>query len=397
MSPPHGPRSSNLDSDLSPLDSLCEWAEEQSAEIVASIVKAVRSEVKSFTALPMTDHEEYTLLHFKAFLGGLKEARLPSDANLELARSLGRTRAAQLVPMESVIDAVHIGYRCFWTCFVHETRKKSIESQATLLDLAEYGAHWLQLVCRAVADGYAETALAQKTSETELSHRFIEALYAGVHGEDVVALARALNFNPYADFQAGCTTADVWAGEHFDRIRQRLHVERGTLHAARLGDLVIIIAQHVNLEKIERLLPPHSSQAIGIGVPRVGLNGATESISDAEMSLTLAKERNAQILFHEKWLIATLLPHRERLAPLLATSVPGTHPHLAEAVLAFAHSGFSITASAASLRLHPNTVSYRLDRWYQHTGWDPRSWDGLARSLANIVLYKGHLDGRRSE
>ncbi|MEU0188249.1 helix-turn-helix domain-containing protein, partial [Streptomyces sp. NPDC006207] len=38
----------------------------------------------------------------------------------------------------------------------------------------------------------------------------------------------------------------------------------------------------------------------------------------------------------------------------------GRSPEL-PAARAFAHNGFSISASAAVLHLHPNTVSYRLD------------------------------------
>ncbi|OLT14815.1 hypothetical protein BJF78_17395 [Pseudonocardia sp. CNS-139] len=120
---------------------------------------------------------------------------------------------------------------------------------------------------------------------------------------------------------------------------------------------------------------------------RPGLAGAVASLGDAERALALARLRTGTVRFEADWLAATLLAHHERLTPLLRSPVPARHPHLAEAVRAFAEHGFSIAASAAALHLHPNTVAYRLDRWHHHTGWDPRTWDGLTRSLAAMALY----------
>jgi DNA-binding PucR family transcriptional regulator len=45
-----------------------------------------------------------------------------------------------------------------------------------------------------------------------------------------------------------------------------------------------------------------------------------------------------------------------------------------------AQNSFSVTATARTLNLHPNTVKYRLDRWTQLTGWDPRVLRGLLNS-----------------
>ncbi|WP_010595674.1 helix-turn-helix domain-containing protein, partial [Rhodococcus sp. P14] len=54
---------------------------------------------------------------------------------------------------------------------------------------------------------------------------------------------------------------------------------------------------------------------------------------------------------------------------------------LAETLRAFATSGFSLSACARELRVHPNTVKYRLDRWRELTGWDVHDVEGLVASL----------------
>jgi DNA-binding PucR family transcriptional regulator len=60
--------------------------------------------------------------------------------------------------------------------------------------------------------------------------------------------------------------------------------------------------------------------------------------------------------------------------------------HLADAVEAFADHGLSVVAAARALHVHPNTVIYRLGRWQTLTGWDPRTFRGLALSIASLRL-----------
>lgn len=54
--------------------------------------------------------------------------------------------------------------------------------------------------------------------------------------------------------------------------------------------------------------------------------------------------------------------------------------------MAFAEADTSITHCARTSHLHANTVVYRLGRWRELTGWDPRTFSGLTRSIAACVL-----------
>ena len=65
-----------------------------------------------------------------------------------------------------------------------------------------------------------------------------------------------------------------------------------------------------------------------------------------------------------------------------AAEIAGAHPSLRETVIAFAEADMSITRCARSSHLHANTVVYRLGRWRELTGWDPRTFFGLTRSFA---------------
>jgi DNA-binding PucR family transcriptional regulator len=88
------------------------------------------------------------------------------------------------------------------------------------------------------------------------------------------------------------------------------------------------------------------------------------------------------------WPEACLLSEAARLEPLVAeaSTAAVAHPHLAEAVLAFASADMSIARTAEELHLHANSVTYRLQRWEQLTGWDPRAFVGLTKSVAACRL-----------
>jgi len=58
-----------------------------------------------------------------------------------------------------------------------------------------------------------------------------------------------------------------------------------------------------------------------------------------------------------------------------------TRTHVAATVRAFAAANLNVTAAAADLGLHPNTLSYRLDRIAEQTGHDPRTFAGLVELI----------------
>jgi hypothetical protein len=157
------------------------------------------------------------------------------------------------------------------------------------------------------------------------------------------------------------------------------------------GPLMVLVTQHADAELVlrtARAVVPGGTSARGLSRP--GLRGARTSLVDAELALPLTTP-GADGSFETVWLWATLRASDERLQGVLAsgTEVADRHPHLAEAVMAFGEHGFSVSEAARRLTIHANTVGYRLDRWYELTGWDARTFDGLVRSLAALRLPRG--------
>jgi len=192
----------------------------------------------------------------------------------------------------------------------------------------------------------------------------------------VESAARGLGFAPAGTFQVICASADGWTVQAMHDLRRALN---GAAAVATLGSVLTVTVQGIPVKSVLDLLGEHT--VAGVGLPRFGLTGAADSLTDAERALTLAHRRGTDVHFERDWLLATLLPQAQRLAPLTHTDAAQNHPRLAEAVRAYAANHFSITASAEALDLAPNTVKYRLGRWQELTGWDPRTFRGLSISL----------------
>ena len=156
------------------------------------------------------------------------------------------------------------------------------------------------------------------------------------------------------------------------------------VEVAQLDRRTIVLAQVPDAATLRKRLGAPTGAPVGLGLVRDGWGGAQASCVDALQAHELAVRRGADASFGEDWVAATLLAARERLADTWAAGerVAGSSAHIADAVRAFARNGLSVVAAARALHVHPNTVIYRLERWERLTGWDARSYPGLAMSMA---------------
>lgn len=144
----------------------------------------------------------------------------------------------------------------------------------------------------------------------------------------------------------------------------------------------MIVADRASAEAVRRFVDEElQGGRIGIGVLRPGLAGASESLEDARLVLNATAPGRTTREFAEGG-SSLRLAHSRRLGPLLdgAIQVAREQPHLADAVEASYLSSMSLTDAAARLHLHANSVTYRLARWRELTGLDPRSVPTLVQS-----------------
>lgn len=356
--------------------------------LVERITAAVFDEIPPYRAdlVPREDLQGSVLRNLEALVAGLAERRPPTVEERDVRRELGTRRALQGVAVDAVIKAYHVGYRELWQALVAGLPPGDEDATTKLLSAATIVWQWVHEVTDAIAAAHAATTRTLEARAVGARQRFVELLVAGdLGGPEARRLVRALEFDQAGGFQVVVLRG---ASDDLDAVelQHALEANPGRQAVASRGAVVIVVVQDSNIEEvattIRRAVPGGS---IAIGAARPGLPGARASLEDAEQ--TAAVTGTGQVVrFEDAWLWATLTGADERLSRLLAPgrAVAEDHPHLSVAVQVFAAAGFSVSAAARSLGLHANTVSYRLDRWLELTGWDPRTFAGLTRSMAAL-------------
>jgi hypothetical protein len=377
--------------DWLPVVELCESVAGELPAVVPGIVAQIRAESPQYAGVPRDDHERHVSEQFHGLLTGLASRRPPTAAQTEVARELGRLRARQGVPVEEMIGAYHVGYREMWNVLLARADIRDPNLTVRLVRLVDLVWTWVRLISSASADAHVEAIRAEHTVQITLAHRFLEALRGGeASSDEAVHLARALAFDPDGGFQAACVPISAWSDDQLDLLQRCLRQQLGTVRSATRGSFGILVFQCAEAETVvSAVRETFAGLPVGVGLARPGLAGAESSIVDAERALAVAVQDDSVVFFDQEWLLATLLTHRQRLAPLLQADreIAGSHPHLAEAVRAYADNGFSVTGAGRAMHLHPNTVKYRLERWRAVTGWDPRTPTGLTKSLLSLRMF----------
>lgn len=356
--------------------------------LVERITDAVAEEIAPYRQdlVPRADLAGSVRRNLEALLVGLAERREPTSEQLTVRRELGTRRALQGLPVDAVIKAYHVGYRELWARLVDGLPPGDEDATTKLLSGATLVWQWVHEVTDAIAAAHAQTTRSLEARAVGARQRFVELLVAGdLGGKEAQRLARSLGLEPAGDFTVAAVRG---ATDELDAVelQRQLDGEEGHHAVAVRGPLVLVVAQDVEVARVteacRRIFP---RAAVATGATRTGLPGARASLEDAEQSLAVTADGRAAS-FEDVWLWATLLGAAERLEPLLqpGREVAAAHPHLAEAVRAFADGGFSVSAAGRLLGLHANTVSYRLERWTELTGWNPRSFAGLTRSAAAL-------------
>lgn len=312
-------------------------------------------------------------------LRGIATHRGPRAAELAERRELGTERAIQGVPVTALLEAFVVGYRVIWDELVRETRDEDPAIRELLLTAAATVWLWVHEVVDEVGTAYHERMRRGVALVSAVRERFFDALLRrSFDADEVGVLAQTLGFDPARSFVASAFVGGADAEELLER---RMPAAPGRHHVVRrAGELLVLHQGGAPIAVDDR--------PMGVGAAREGLLGAAASLQDARLALALALRTGEATDFTHDWHAATLLAAEARLGPLLADGIEQARrsPDVAETIRVFAASGFSMSETARRMHLHTNTVAYRLTRWTELTGWNPRTFDGLTRSMTALTL-----------
>jgi hypothetical protein len=363
-----------------PVRRACARLAEHIDEIAEAVTVRIREEEPAYRAVPRDEHEGHVHEQQLRLLQALADRRPPDVDDLDRAARLGRRRAAQGLPVEAVIGAYHVGNAELWARLRAE---RGLSSQL-LSDVAALMWEEVRLITAALSAAHAEVTRGLQADQITLWHRLVDLLEAGAVEEEAAQIADTLGLDPEGSFVAVSSPITGSDGDGLSALRGALDALRGTAICVRSGESVVVLAQDVDpatlLATVSRVRP---GAPLGMGLTRPSLGGARRSIRDAQRALGTAG-RTAEIRrFEEHWLQAALLADAGDLRALVEPQLERIRGnlHLAEAVVAFAAEDLSATSAARRLGLHPNSTMYRLARWHELTGWDPRTFRGLSISL----------------
>ncbi|WP_280464143.1 PucR family transcriptional regulator [Nocardia carnea] len=352
--------------------------------ITDDAVARIRTELADFALVPYDEHREAVREQLGRRLIAFGERRTWNQDDLGEVRALARRRARQAIALDVVIRAYHVGDRELWR---HLSAAPG-DVQKLLPELASLMLESLQSVTSTLALAHGSETRARDRVHMAVSQRLIDLLDTDALDAEATRLAEYLGFDCARPFVGvayvrgrGGSESAVEAEPHFP---DELIIARGGLGAVHV--LVVQAEDNSVAQVLESLAA--AAFRVGVGCGHPGVAGAARSLRQAQLALSATSARNAVSRFGEDWLINCVMS----LADLLdddvhhAAEIAGAHPSLRETVIAFAEADMSITQCARSSHLHANTVVYRLGRWRELTGWDPRTFSGLTRSVVASAL-----------
>jgi hypothetical protein len=319
--------------------------------------------------------------NLEACLIALAERRALNAEELGLRRELGRRRAQQGMPVDDVMRAFRVGYAVLWEGLSDKAGDLGSEYAQTLLQHAAHVWMTFDQVTSAVADAHREVVATQHLDRRRRSLTFLGGLERWPEDRDATEqLARALGLDPGGQL----LVAVMRSSERTPSLGELVVVEQ--------PDRLIVIANGSGEESraeaaLAGQLRRQGFTHIGVGVLRPGLQGAHQSLEDAEWAhrLALAVDAHA-MLFREGWLACLALEHSGQLGVLVEAAVRTLEGdgEMRSTLEAFLNADGNLTATGKALYVHGNTVGYRLKQFALRTGVDPRTASGQA--LVQLAL-----------
>ena len=400
------------------LTTLLDRLERDAPAIARRMAEAVRREVPEYGAVrdpafaaELLAHAEE---HVHAFVRACRSGDPPRGSELEFVRERGERRAAELLPLDSLLHSYLVGQRTVWEAIV-ETSGSSPEGMraAQVLTGATFG--YTHAINLAVAAAYLRIRQ-HKTAETDRVRRdLLEALLSG--REDVARerarQAETLGLEP--GLRHAVVVAVVQGSSRAAGATEplRFTAEAVACHVA--GGGAFVVPRHEELVAIVPLAGPGGAAQLraeleavgaqvgrahgvtlhaGLSTPCQGLVEVARGYREAHRALRHAGAGRPVIALAEVGLFDALVGGADKVTRQL---VPEAVRRLVErdarqqrvllsTLLVYAEADLSIARAAERLVVHPNTVHYRLRRIAEATGRDPRRFGDLVELLAAVRL-----------
>lgn len=325
---------------------------------------------------------------------------LGEEPALELAERIGRRRAEQGLPLESVLHAFRIGGRLCWDAMIEVLAELDPESLPQLLKWASLVWATNEAQSVAVSESYRRTESELLRRSTERVHALVDSLLEGRGADGGLAKAAA-------------AALDLPLNGRYAVVMMRAaRTDSGYARPDRLDGMRLVWRLRADAEVALVELGDRTSAAVATALDRLldrpaGLSPVAEGLAGlgrarwlAELALGACRPRERGVARLEERLPAALVVAQPDLGAQLGATVlgpldgldPADREILLETLAAWLDCEGSAARTAGRLYCHRNTVFNRLRRIEQLTARSlhrPRDVVELALALEAIRLLDG--------
>ena len=319
-------------------------------------------------------------------------------------------RARHQVPLVASLHAYRLAHKTYWKITreqlaQHRKGKRALDALAVLSDF------WIELfeaVGAELEDAHSEEEARIVAQHTRLHASVIEELLNGTdpaekEARDLLTLcglrpAKKMSvalIRPLATAQADAEIAK----RSFIRLLQQVLPSAllGRLVGTRNGDVVVIANSAADTgARLAKSLghgrrPELSAARTGISLDKTDIARLPEALAEARLALDLTADRPL-VRFADIDLNEALVQRADRtllgLIPdsIRASLASGRELELFATIRAFADCSMNVKETARRLRIHANTVYFRLNKIEQRTGVDPRTFTGMSQLVTALRL-----------
>lgn len=349
------------------------------------VVATIRGKLTRYTTgeVPRDDLWWSVRVNIDVLLRIIAEDRELEPHEVEARSVLGARRARQQLAVTSLIQAFQIGYIEVWRMMTEAAKAEGVDAVSDLVDVAGHFWAMMHQISASVAEAHHEVSREQGSEVRRRALSFLDLLH-GLPANTAAARddAHALGLDP----DGHMLPAVRRPRPDDDPLRYR---EAGKVLIEQTETVVLL----ANTDGEEDAVFAAETGPIGIGLAREGLTGALESVRDAHQAFDAARKLNRSVMrFRQDWFACVLASQLPRLAPLVANAVAALEADdfTAETVQAYLDHDGRLGPTGETIHVHPNTVSYRLERFAERTGVDPRTNEGLLQvGLAMLLARAG--------
>jgi sugar diacid utilization regulator len=394
-------------------------------EICDTMVARYRDEIPDYAMADervLEDVRGVSRQNLRALLGGLERGELLSSEEIRRAREGAERRVHQGVSLESHLHAYRVWGQVVWESILEAARPDSPGEREGALRLAGRVFEHIDQVSTAAAKAYLDEVQSVWSDREMLRRDLLDALLSGQDAEAAHRHATALRVRLEDSYVvvlargAAAPTDDVRDRPLSDRaaMHRTIHQARrclvpssGTLLVGlRQGEVVALFPAGGHEEVAVLKEQSHELAArtaadgvvVGVGGWHSGFGGVASSYAEARDAAEVAAADGAAgraVAFDEIVLDHLVRSNRqasrvleETVAPLIEYDAT-RQAELVATVRAYLENRLNLTAAAAQLNVHPNTVVYRLRRVRDLTGRDVHDPDDLVLLTLALRLVPG--------